>query len=239
MVFKFREVDRPKIVQAAKRSLQKPEGQKALRYLKEERKLSDQIIDKFDFGFCPFDAPLCNYPYSELKGRIITPIYDAYGDLVALSTRHMKKDTPKRFLHESFDKGSYLYGLCYAKEYILKYKKAIIVEGEFDVAALHTVGLSVTVGVCGSAFTLLQASLLSRYAMDIYLVLDGDASGKRSIKRILSLYDKHHFGAYGIKYIPVYLPFGKDPDELIREKGKKYFTDILKTSKEEYDIGIN
>lgn len=149
----------------------------------------------------------------------------------------MKKG-PKRFLHESFDKGSYIYGLCYAKENIFKRKKAILVEGEFDVAALHTVGLTMTVGVCGSAFTLIQASLLARYANEIYLVFDGDASGRKAIKRVINTYKKYHFDAYGLKYIPVYLPLNKDPDELIKEQGKQAFINRLKQAKEEYELGI-
>ena len=82
-VEKFSEVQRLKIVQAAKRSLRKPEGLKALNYLKECRGFSDKVIEKFEFGYCPYEI---NH---QLRGRIISPIYDAYANLIAVSTRHL------------------------------------------------------------------------------------------------------------------------------------------------------
>ncbi len=121
----FSEVQRIKIEQAAKRSLRNPEGKKALDYLKEQRGFSDEVIEKFKFGYCPMEV---NH---QLKGRMISPIYDAYGDLVAVSTRNLfkQKGDAGYFWHERFDKGSFLYGLNLAKESILRCKKAIVVEG--------------------------------------------------------------------------------------------------------------
>jgi DNA primase len=220
-------------VEAAKKTIRSPQGRKALDYLRQERGFSDKIIDQFDFGYCPLNA---NH---DLSGRIITPIYDQYGQLVVVSTRHLNKDHPHRFLHESFDKGSYIYGLCYAKDEIIKKGKAILVEGEFDVASLHTFGLKMAVGVCGSAFTLSQASLLARYCSVVYLVFDGDDSGRKAIRRVLKLHKKNYLDAYKIDYIPVYLPNNTDPDEYIREKGKTSFIHRLVKAKEEYKLGIN
>ena len=108
----FPEVERKKIVQAAKTTIQKPEGKKAFDYLINERRFTDDIIDKFDIGYCPLDV---NH---EVRGRIITPIYSTYGELVAFSTRHLDKNNSAKFLHEAFDKWNHLYGLCYAKEEI-------------------------------------------------------------------------------------------------------------------------
>ena len=188
-VDRFSEVQRLKIVQAAKRSLRSHEGKQALNYLKEQRGFSDAVIDKFEFGYCPMDI---NH---QLRGRIISPIYDVYGDLVAVSTRSlvMQKGDYGYFWHESFDKGSYLYGLNLAKESILRYGKVIVVEGEFDVASMHDFGFTMTVGVCGSAFTLSQASLLARYCKEVYLMFDNDPSGQDGMKRIMRLSEDHYF----------------------------------------------
>ena len=131
----FSEMERKKIVEAAKITIRKPEGKKALDYLLNERKFSNEVIDKFDIGYCPPDI---NH---EVRGRIITPIYDPYGELVAISTRHLDRNNKHRFLHESFEKGFYLYGLYYAKKNIQRTNKVIVVEGECDVSSLHSFGL--------------------------------------------------------------------------------------------------
>jgi DNA primase len=227
----FPETERHKIVNAAKITLSKPEGKIALDYLLNERKFSPDIIEKFDMGYCPSDV---NH---EVRGRIITPIYSAYGELVALSTRHLDKNHSQRFLHESFDKGSYLYGLFYAKENIQRTNKVIIVEGECDVACFHTFGFNMTVGLCGSAFTLFQTALLTKYCTDYYLLFDGDEAGRRSIKRAMESYEKYNLSAYSLRFIPVYLPKNCDPDDFLIREGKKNMIEKLKTSKE--DCGFN
>jgi DNA primase len=227
----FPETERYKIVKAAKITLSKPEGKIALDYLINERKFSREIIDKFDMGYCPLDV---NHA---VRGRIITPIYSTYGEMVAISTRHLDRNHYQRFLHESFDKGSYLYGLYYAKETIQRTNKVIIVEGECDVACFHTFGFDMTIGLCGSAFTLFQIALLSKYCTNFYLLFDGDVAGRDSIKRAMRDYEKYNLSAYNLKFIPVYLPTGCDPDEFLIGEGKRNTVDKLRTAKE--DCGFN
>jgi len=227
---KFPEVERRNIVKAAKQSLRNPEGREALQYLKEERRLTDSIIDRFDMGYCPPEIG------HEVSGRIITPIYDVYRNIIALSTRHLDKSHPQRFWHESFDKGCYLYGLCYAKDRIRETKKAIVVEGELDVAPLHVDGFDMTVGVCGKVLTLFQISLLLRYCSEFYIMFDGDSAGKEAIKKALEIYEEYDsvFKEYGIKFIPVYLPNGLDPDDFLKRYGKIKMREKLIAAKEDY-----
>ena len=206
------------------------EGEEALDYLINVRDLSKRVIKEFEFGYCPENID------HQLRGRIITPIYDHYNNLIAISTRHIDKKRKNRFWHESFDKGLYIYGLNIAKSYIMKYDKAILVEGEIDVCVLHSSGFPMTIGVCGSAFSLFQAALLSRYCSTVFIAFDGDASGKKSLERTINLYKKYNFIAYEMKYIPVYLPKNKDPDEYVKECGKKEFSNLLKKSREESDV---
>jgi len=223
----FPETERYEIIKAAKTTLSKPEGKIALDYLINERKFSEEVIDRFDMGYCPSDV---NH---EVRGRIITPIYGTYGELVALSTRHLDKNHYQRFLHESFNKGSYLYGLCYAKNTIQRVNKVIIVEGECDVACFHTFGFNMTIGLCGSAFTLFQISLLSKYCTDFYLLFDGDVAGRDSIERTMKDYDKYNLDVYGLRFIPVDLPKDCDPDEYLIKGGKKNMINKLRTSEED------
>lgn len=231
-VERFSEVQRLKIVQVAKQSLRRPEGKKALDYLREQRGFSDEVINKFEFGYCPWEID------HQLRGRIISPIYDVYKDLVAVSTRSIfkQKGDPGYFWHERFDKGSYLYALNWAKDSILKYKKVIIVEGEFDVASMHDFGFTMTVGVCGSAFTLSQASLLARYCKEVYIMFDNDTGGQDGIKRVMKLSKDHFFESFDIKYIPVHLPIGKDPDKLLRFDGVGGMKNILAKAKDEVNF---
>ena len=181
----YPEMLRRKIALAAKASLRKPRGRKALDYLKDVRRFSDDMIDKFDMGYCPHDV---NH---ELSGRIITPIYDTYGEMVSISTRHINKDHKHRFWHESFDKSSYLYGLYQAKDTIRRLNKVIVVEGEFDAIAFHTYGFTMTIGCCGSAFTLFQVALLSRFCTNFYLLFDGDVAGNHWHRRNEHIQETH------------------------------------------------
>jgi len=227
----FPETERLRIIKAAKTTLRKSEGRVALDYLLNERKFSNEIIDEFDMGYCPPDVD------HEVRGRIITPIYGTYGELVALSTRHLDKNHPQRFMHESFDKGSYLYGLYYAKRAIQRTNKVIIVEGECDVACYHTFGFDMTIGLCGSAFTLFQIALLSKYCTNFYLLFDGDEAGMQSIERAMRDYEKYSLSAYDLNFIPVHLPKGCDPDDFLINGGKRNLINKLRTSKE--DRGFN
>jgi len=228
----FPEMERQKIIKAAKITIRKPEGKIAFDYLRDERKFSDEVIDKFDIGYCPPDV---NH---EVRGRIITPIYSTYGELVAFSTRHLNKNHPNRFLHESFDKGNHLYGLYYAKESIQRKNKVIIVEGECDVGCFHSFGFDMTVGLCGSSFSLFQMSLLSRFCSDFYIMLDGDEAGKKATKKAMDDYKKYNLESYKLRFIPVNLPTGSDPDSFLIDWGKVNMIDKLRTSKEDcgYDF---
>lgn len=204
------------------KTLRTDEGREALDWLREERGLSDEIINQFQVGFVPSRVQ------HEFAGRIITPICDPYGNPVAISSRHIKNK--RSFLHESFEKKFYLYGLNIAKYAMLRQNKAILVEGEIDVMYLHTHGFRMTVGVCGSAFTLLQASLLARYCSRVYIVFDRDKNnaGQKSMRRIMDMINEGKI--YGVKYIPVSLPMGYDPDDFLKQNSKEDFIELLKDS---------
>jgi DNA primase len=221
----FPDVERPKILQASQASLWKPEGLKALTYLRQERFLSDEVIRQFQFGYCPAELD------HELAGRIVMPLCDTNGNVVVFTTRNPW--APKQFQHwhESFDKTNYLYGLHLAKQTMRSADEAIVVEGQFDVTYAHTVGLTQTVGLCGSAFTIMHAAILRRYASDIYLILDPDASGEGGVKRAMEMYDQYFLRNYDLRFIPVTLPDNQDPDEFLRKNGVRALQRIKEESK--------
>ena len=230
---RFREVDRIKILQAGKRSLRKEDGKKALAYLKDERGFSDDIINQFEFGYCP------EHIDHQLKGKIIHPIRDSYGELLAVTSRHPDKNVERRFWHETFDKGSNLFGLNFAKRHVVKSGRAIVVEGEYDVIYLHLKKFTMAVGVCGSAFSLVQASLLSRYCQDVFFVFDGDEAGRRASDKVKRIYKDNYMSTYGINYFYVNLPSGKDPDDFVKENGASEFRKILKESRESMELNLD
>tara|TARA_Y100000310_G_scaffold344994_1_gene461021 strand:- start:6821 stop:7453 length:633 start_codon:yes stop_codon:yes gene_type:complete len=205
----------------AKETLHSHEGREALKYLTEERGISIDVLKNFDVGYCPARVD------HELKNRIITPIYDVYCNLVALSSRHLKY---KSFFHESYDKSFYLYGLHAAKRDIICYNKAIVVEGEFDALYLHSHGFPIAVSMNGSSFGFFQTSLLSRYCSNIYVIFDADKKREQSVKRTREMYKRMGFGGYGINFFLVYLPNGCDPDDYLKENGKEAFIHLLQNS---------
>jgi len=229
----FREVDRIKILQAGRRSLLNGEGKSALNYLKNDRGFTDEIIDKFKFGYCP------EHINHQLSGRIIHPIYDAYNNLLAIASKHLDKNANMRFWHETFEKGYHLFGLNFAKYSIAKLNRSIVVEGEYDVAYLHLKGFKMTVGMCGSSFSLVQSSLLSRYCSEVFFVFDGDPAGYRASERVRKLYKDNHMSTYGVKYYYIRLPFGKDPDDFVKENGPSEFKKILKESRENMELNLD
>ncbi len=227
------ESERRKIVQKASECIWTSEGKEAFKYLTEKRGLSESVIRQFQIGFVPLNV---NH---QTSGRIITPIFDAYGELVAISTRHLYKEKSQSFWHEDFDKSFYLYGLHVAKKHILRTGKALLVEGEFDVCFLHTHEIPIAVAVCGSTFGIFQAALLARYCTDVFLLYDGDKGGQTAFQRAGDLFSNTLGGGYSlgadlVNLIPVRLPRGMDPDDYVKEFGRNGLIDLMKKSKEEF-----
>ncbi len=101
---------------------------------------------------------------------------------------------------------------------------------------MHDFGFTMTVGVCGSTFTLSQASLLVRYCKEVYFMFDNDSSGQNGLRRVMKLFRDHYLESYGIRYISTHLPTGKDPDKLLRSDGAKGMKNILAKAKDEVNF---
>jgi len=230
MVNRFTEVDRRKIVELGCKSIWSSEGKEARDYLQEKRGFTPDVIKKFKIGYCPRGTS------HQLEGRIITPFRDEYGNLVSITTRHLfkSKGDPYYFWHEVFTKSLFVFGLYESKYDIIKYRKAILVEGEMDVGFLHSCGIPVAVAACGSSHSLYQAMSITTYCSEVYLLFDGDNAGRNSMRRAMDIYRRYNMGSNscGILYVPVELPMGMDPDDYVKEHGKKGILHLLKNSKE-------
>ena len=197
-----------------------------------KRGFLNNVIDNFGLGYVPTHVNNLYGDPHEFAGRIVLPIHDPYGELVALSSRDWREDAYSKFFHEQYTKSNYLYALDIAKDYIIKSNQAIIVEGEFDVMKMHSIGIRRTVGMLGSSLSIKQISLLSRYCQEIFLMFDGDEAGKNSMERAMQLSSKYGLRQfYDILIIPVVLSNGLDPDDFIKTEGKVSLVNLLRKSK--------
>jgi DNA primase len=213
-----------------KKTLRDEQGKEALQYLRGKRGFTDKAIDDFNLGYVPPYVRNYDGDKHELIGRIITPIYNQYNELIAISSRNWKENASTCFWHEEFTKRFYLYGLNISKDNIIKNNKVILVEGEFDTIYLHGMGINTAVGLIGTNFHFYQLSILSRYCNKMFLVLDGDKAGKLGTDKVMEFVSSNYINDYGIKIIPVYLPEGQDPDDFIKQEGKDQFLKLLNES---------
>ena len=240
------ELERKNLVDNAIRQIwddEDSESRKALPYLHQERGLSHDQIRRFEVGYVPRFIKAPNGEDShEFAGRIIFPIKNQYGDLVAISSRDTNPNSEMKFFHESFNKSHYLYGLDLAKERIMETGRCIVVEGELDTISMHQFGFKSTVGALGSAFQLHHISLLLRYCNEVFLLFDSDNSGLHNVKRCLDIYEERVLNMYGVKVHAAMLPFPSevgqpdmkkiDPDWYLRNYGQKGLMSLLTKARE-------
>lgn len=166
--------------------------------------------------------------YDRFRGRLMFPICDAQGRVVAFGGRILGEGEPK-YLNSPetavYTKGQHLFGLSYAREAIRQRRYAILVEGYLDFLIPYQAGVKHLVASLGTALTENQVRLLGRYAKQIIVNFDPDAAGVSATKRSLEL-----LLGQGFKVNVLSLPDNLDPDEFIRERGADGYMQLLKTS---------
>jgi DNA primase len=155
-------------------------------------------------------------PYDVFRDRIMFPIFDTSGRVVAFSGRTLKKEegTPKYVNSpetELFVKSDILYGYDKAKQGIRHYNFSLLVEGQFDLVLSHQAGYTNAVAVSGTAFTLHHLSLLERLSTRIVLALDSDRAGVTAVKRIAGMMLQR-----GMDVKVARMEGGKDPADIIK-----------------------
>ncbi|MBE6819496.1 MAG: DNA primase [Ruminococcaceae bacterium] len=233
--------------------LMKPENRKALDYFL-KRGLDINIIRRFGLGYAPDDwCELINYLkakgfteqelvhanlarrsdkngranyYDNFRNRVMFPIIDLRGNVIAFGGRVMDDSKPK-YINTSdtlvYKKSNGVFGLNLAKN--ANDNKLILVEGYMDVIALHQAGFTNAIACLGTAFTNEQANLLSRYADEVIICYDNDGAGRTATARALGVLNKT-----GLKLRVVQMSGGKDADEIIRTHGRERFADLLKSA---------
>ncbi|CCQ53609.1 DNA primase [Crocosphaera watsonii] len=235
-------------------------GENALNYLIEKRKLQPETIQKFNLGYAPsgwetlyrYLVEQKRYPialveeaglikprkkgngyYDTFRDRLMIPIKDIQGRVIAFGGRSLTDDEPK-YLNSPetplFNKGKTLFALDQAKSSIRSFDKVIVVEGYFDAIALHSAGITNTVASLGTAFSESQLKQLLRYSdsKGVIFNFDADQAGikatERAIKEIESLI---YSGQVNLKILNI--PDGKDADEFINshDNGSEQYQELI------------
>lgn len=161
--------------------------------------------------------------YDNFRNRVMFPIIDPRGNVIAFGGRVLDDSKPK-YINTSdtlvYKKSNGVFALNFAKNG--NDGKLIIAEGYMDVIALHQAGFTNAVACLGTALTKEQANLLSRYANEIILSYDADEAGQKATARALGI-----FGTTGMEIKVLRLTGGKDPDEIIKKYGAQRFRDII------------
>ncbi len=231
--------------------LQSSAGEKARHYL-EQRGFSAEFIQKHQFGLSPSDpqqlvnqllrqgfsvpdlitssvANASQYDhraYDFFTQRLMIPIYDLYGRVVAFGGRSLGDEQPKyKNSRETplFDKSHILYGLHSARDSIRKERRAIVCEGYMDVLQLWQGGIPYAVACLGTALTVHHLRRLASLTPRVYLIFDGDRAGRAATLRTVSL----ALEVPQTEFKVVILPPEHDPDTFIRAHGAKALEDLL------------
>ena len=177
-------------------------------------------------------------PYDRFRDRVMFPISDLRGRIVAFGGRALDKDAPAKYLNSPetplFHKGGLLYNAASARAAANDGAQLIAVEGYIDVIAMVTAGFSATVAPLGTALTDDQLGLLWRMADEPMLCFDGDAAGRRAAYRAVDL--ALPLLRPGKSLLFAMLPDGQDPDDLVRAGGRGAMSDVLASARPLADV---
>ncbi len=231
------------------RNLYSPTGKTAREYL-QKRGITEETIKQFRLGFAPdtwrsltdhiegsgLSLKLAEQAglviagkedsyYDRFRGRLIFPIENVFGEIVAFGGRILGEGEPK-YLNSPespvYIKGRNLYGLNKTKEEIRKKGFALIVEGYFDLISLWNADVGNVVASLGTALTREHLELLRRYTVDVVALFDPDEAGRKALDRSLEL-----FLAMNMRAKALVLPGGLDPDDYVKKFGKDKLEELI------------
>ena len=172
-------------------------------------------------------------PYDRFRDRVIFPIADLRGRVIAFGGRALEKDVPAKYLNSPetplFHKGGTLYNIAAARQAAHEGAPVIVVEGYVDVIAMVTAGFAATVAPLGTALTEDQLGLLWKMADEPVLCFDGDNAGLRAAFRAVDLALPRLAPGKSLKF--ALLPEGQDPDDLVRSGGRQAVAEVIETAR--------
>ncbi|MFA6431853.1 MAG: DNA primase, partial [Candidatus Margulisiibacteriota bacterium] len=229
------------------------DGEKAREYIR-QREISKDVAGLFGIGSAPnsWDA-LFNFLFSRgvsqtlmekaglvipkeggsgcfdrFRGRLMFPVMDIRGNVVAFSGRSLDNNDPK-YLNSPdsaiYHKGEILFGLNFAKDEMKKEKTGILVEGNIDLVTLHQAGIKNSVAPLGTALTPTHAKVLARFIETAVLAFDSDVAGVNATDRSAAILNEA-----GIRTKVAVFEGAKDPDEFIKKEGAEKFREIINSA---------
>ncbi|MBQ9783325.1 MAG: DNA primase [Clostridia bacterium] len=235
-------------------------GKEGLRYLTENRGLSMATIRRFGLGFAPdhwwllsnhlrkqgfteeelIAGFLCKRSeksgkiFDLFRNRVIFPVLDTTGNVVAFGGRVMDDSKPK-YLNSSdtpaFKKSRHLFALNFARKQAQE--RMILCEGYMDVIALHAAGFENAVATLGTAITQEQARIFAKYTGQVVICYDSDTAGQTAAQKAMRL-----LGDVGVDVRVLKLEGAKDPDEYIKKYGADGFRRVLDNSMTGFDFRL-
>ena len=236
-------------------------GREGMAYLQEKRGLSVPVIRRFGLGFAPNDftalvtvlkkegytdqemkdaflggiSQKSGRAYDYFRNRIMFPVIDTTGNVVAFSGRDVGGDSKAKYLNSSdtpgFQKRKHLYALNFAKNHCAD--EMILCEGNMDVVALHAAGFENAVASLGTALTDDHARIMAKYTKQVILAYDSDEAGQRAAHRAMGIFAK-----VGLDVRVLKMEGAKDPDEYIKKFGADRFRQLLKKSSTGFDFKL-
>jgi DNA primase len=237
--------------------LQAPRGARARGYLA-DRQLAQAVQKEFRLGYAPDDRSALRshlaekgipleqmaeaglvisgddipVAYDRFRDRVMFPIRDPRGRVIAFGGRAMSKDVPAKYLNSPetplFHKGQVLYNLDKARSAAHERGQIIAVEGYVDVIAMHRAGLPQAVAPLGTALTEDQLRLLWKQAPEPLLCFDGDAAGLKAAHRALDLALPLLEPGHSLRF--ALLPEGQDPDDLLKAQGPEAVRAVIEAA---------
>lgn len=177
--------------------------------------------------------------YDRFRGRVMIPICNDTGEVIAFSGRVLEKDakaakyinSPETML---FTKGSVLFGLHKSKRALIDKGSAIVCEGQLDLITAFEAGVQNVVAAQGTAFTDRQARKLKQYVEEVVLCFDSDAAGEKAAERSLGA-----LLAANLAIRVATMPQGEDPDSLVRGQGADAFRERISAAKDFFDFRVD
>ena len=224
-----------------------PDGQQPRQYL-ESRGITKETAQAFRIGFAPARIASLTKALEKrnlreagvklglvkkdadgsrdmFRGRVMFPIRDVQGRVVAFGGRVLDDRQPK-YLNSPesplYSKTRTIYGLHEARSAIASKDRAILVEGYVDAIMLAQAGFNEAVAGCGTALTVEQLRLLGRHTKNVIACFDGDDAGRKASLRALEIFLQAGMLGRGI-----FIPSGYDPDTFIRERGSQAFSELV------------
>ena len=173
--------------------------------------------------------------YDNFRNRVMFPIIDVRGNVVAFGGRVLDDSKPK-YVNTSdtpvYKKGAGVFALNFAKNN--PDRRLMLVEGYMDVIALHQAGFTGSVACLGTAFTSEQANILARYADEVLICYDNDEAGRKATQRALEI-----LGRTSLKIKVIKMEGGKDADEILRTYGKERFNAMITGASNQIEYNLS